>query len=110
MSNSDTSSSNNITPSSPSSNSTQHYSSSSIQNFLKQKDNLKQFMIVKNDQKCISSTAWSIFGFPARRVEDGSYRRIDGFTSCFECKDTYSFPSSGGGSTKHLLKHVCSKR
>lgn len=47
--------------------------------------------------------------YPARRMDDDSYKRIDGFASCFECKATYSYQSGGTGSTKHLLKHVCSK-
>lgn len=38
-----------------------------------------------------------------------TYERIEGFASCFNCKDTYSFQSGGCGSTKHLLKHTCSK-
>ena len=95
--------------SSASSNSVQQYSTSSIENLLKQKDESKQFIVIKNDQKHVSSPAWSTFGFPAKRVEDGSYQRIIDFSSCFTCKDTYSYPADGSGSTKHLLRHVCSK-
>ncbi|CAF1348560.1 unnamed protein product [Rotaria sp. Silwood1] len=100
----------NTTISLSNSNSTQHYSTSLIENLLKQKDDSKQFIVIKNDQNNLSSPAWSTFGFPAKRLEDGSYHRIVGFTSCFECKDTYSYQSGDSGSTKHLLKHVCSKR
>jgi hypothetical protein len=91
------------------SNSVQEYSKSSIENLLKQKDNFKQFIVMKNDQKNLSSPAWNTFGFPAKRSDDGSYKRIPGFASYFTCKDTYSYQSGGGGSTKHLLKHTCRK-
>ncbi|CAF3701502.1 unnamed protein product [Rotaria socialis] len=87
----------------------EQYSTSSIENLLKQKDQSKQFMVVKNDQKYVSSPAWSTFGFPAKRFEDGSCQRIIGFASCFACKDTYSYQYGGSGSTKYLLRHVCSK-
>jgi hypothetical protein len=93
-----------------SSTTTQSYTAASIENLLKQKDNLKQFIVLKNDQKNLSSPAWSTFGFPAKRVEDGSYQRIMDFASCFNCKSTYSFQSGGSGSTKHLLRHVCSMK
>ena len=101
--------SSNNTDSSSNSNLTSQYSPSLMESLLKQKDKLKQFIVIKNDQKNLSSPAWSSFGFPARRMDDNSYKRIDGLASCFECKDTYSFQSDGSGSTKHLLKHVCSK-
>ena len=91
-------------------NSVQQYTAASIENLLKQKDSSKQFIVIKNDQKRVSSLAWSTFGFPAKRLEDGSYQRIIGFASCFECKDTYSYQSDGSGSTKYLLKHICSKK
>jgi hypothetical protein len=110
MSDIDILSSNDPVSSTSSSNLTQQYSASSIENLLKQKDGMKQFIVIKNDQKNVSSVAWSIFGFPAKRAEDGSYQRIIGFASCFDCKDTYSFQSGGSGSTKHLLRHVCSKK
>lgn len=102
------SSSNNNSPSS-NSNSVQQYSTSLIEGLLKQSNKPKQFIVIKNDQKKLSSPAWSTFGFPAKRIDDNSYKRIDGFASCFECKATYSYQSGGTGSTKHLLKHVCSK-
>ncbi|CAF1396390.1 unnamed protein product [Rotaria sordida] len=110
MSDIDISSSNDSVSCTSRSNLTQQYSASSIENLLKQKDDSKQFMVIKNDQKKLSSLAWSIFGFPAKRAEDGSYQRIIGFASCFNCKDTYAFQSGGSGSTKHLLRHVCSKQ
>ena len=65
---------------------------------------------MKNDQKHVVSLAWSTFGFPAKRAEDGSYQRMFGFTSCFNCKNIYSFQPSASGSTKHMLRHVCSKK
>jgi hypothetical protein len=85
-----------------SSNSSQQYSSSLIENLLKRKDHSKQFILMKNDQKNVSSPAWSTFGFPAKRVEDGSYQRIDGFASCFNCKDAYTFQSGGSGSAPNI--------
>ncbi|CAF4514251.1 unnamed protein product [Rotaria socialis] len=80
--------------SSSSSNLIQPYSTSTIENLLKQKDNSKQFLVIKNN----------------RKKQDDCYQRIVGFASCFECKDTYTYQSGGSGSTKHLLRHVCSKR
>ncbi|CAF4372964.1 unnamed protein product [Rotaria magnacalcarata] len=88
----------------------QSYSTSTIENLLKQKDNPKQFLIIKNDQKNVSSLAWATFGFPAKRLEADCYQRIVGFASCFEYKDTYTYQSGESGSTKHLVRHVCSKR
>ncbi|CAF4364430.1 unnamed protein product, partial [Rotaria magnacalcarata] len=49
------------------------------------------------------------FGFSGRKDKDGKYQRIDGFASCFTCRATYVFQSDGTGSTKHLLRHKCSK-
>ncbi|CAF3473830.1 unnamed protein product [Rotaria socialis] len=55
----------------------QPYSTSTIENLLKQKDNSKQFLVIKNDQKKnVSSLAWPTFGFPAKRLEDDCYQRI----------------------------------
>ncbi|CAF2142585.1 unnamed protein product [Rotaria magnacalcarata] len=88
----------------------QSYSTSTIENLLKQKDNPKQFLIIKNDQKNVSSLAWATFGFPAKRLEADCYQRIVGFASCFEYKDTYTYQSGESGSTKHLVRHACSKR
>ena len=65
---------------------------------------------MKNDQKNASPLACSTCGFPAKRAKDGSYQRIFGFASCFNCKDTYLFQPGGSGSTKHMLRHVCSKK
>ncbi|CAF3479373.1 unnamed protein product [Rotaria sp. Silwood1] len=86
----------------------QTFTASSIENMLKRKDNRKEFKVIENNQKK-SSTAWATFGFPARLIENGTYERIHGLASCFQCKSTYTFHSDGSGSTKHLLRHVCSK-
>ncbi|CAF4313115.1 unnamed protein product [Rotaria sp. Silwood2] len=86
----------------------QTFTTSSIENMLKRKDNRKEFTVIENSQKK-SSSAWATFGFPARLIENGTYERIHGFASCFQCKTTYTFHSDGSGSTKHLLRHVCSK-
>ncbi|CAF3038405.1 unnamed protein product [Rotaria sp. Silwood2] len=86
----------------------QTFTTSSIENMLKRKDNRKEFTVIENSQKK-SSSAWATFGFPARLIENDTYERIHGFASCFQCKTTYTFHSDGSGSTKHLLRHVCSK-
>ncbi|CAF2154005.1 unnamed protein product, partial [Rotaria magnacalcarata] len=52
---------------------------------------------------------WPNFGFSGRKDKDGKYQRINGFASCFTCRATYVFQSDGTGSTKHLLRHKCSK-
>ncbi|CAF4262448.1 unnamed protein product [Rotaria sp. Silwood2] len=95
--------------SSSSLNVSQQYSTSSLEILLKQKDEPKQYIVLENKQKHLSSPAWSTFGFPAKRLSDGSYERIMGFASCSDCKDTYTYQSDGSGSTKHMLRHVCSK-
>ena len=87
----------------------QSFTASSIENLLKRKDSIKRFIVIENNLKKNSSTAWSTFGFPAQQIEDGAYERIHGFASCFQCKTTYTFQSDGSGSTKHLLRHRCSK-
>ncbi|CAF4086103.1 unnamed protein product [Rotaria sordida] len=86
----------------------QTFTTSSIENMLKRKDNRKEFTVIENNQKK-SSSAWATFGFPARLSENGTYERIHGFASCFQCKTTYTFHSDGSGSTKHLLRHICAK-
>ncbi|CAF4309979.1 unnamed protein product, partial [Rotaria sp. Silwood2] len=86
----------------------QTFTTSSIENMLKRKDNRKEFTVIENSQKK-SSSAWATFGFPARLIENDTYELIHGFASCFQCKTTYTFHSDGSGSTKHLLRHVCSK-
>ena len=103
-------SSNDTASSISSSNLTQKYSVPPIENFLKRKDNSKQFIVMKYNQKEVSSRAWSTFGSPAKRVKSGSYQRIIAFASCLNCTNTSSFQSGGTGSTKHLLRHVCSKK
>ena len=87
----------------------QSFTASSIENLLKRKGSTKQFIVIENNLKKSSSTAWSTFGFPAQQIEDDAHERIHGFTSCFQCKTTYTFQSDGSGSTKHLLHHRCSK-
>ncbi|CAF1603766.1 unnamed protein product [Adineta ricciae] len=87
----------------------QAFTTTSLEHLLKRKDSRKEFIIVENNQKKAKSAAWSMFGFPARLIEDGTYSRIIGFTSCFQCKSTYTFQSDGSGSTKHLLRHNCPK-
>ncbi|CAF5205212.1 unnamed protein product, partial [Rotaria magnacalcarata] len=74
--------------------SVQKYSTTSLESFLKQKGEPKEYKIINNDQKHLSSPAWTKF---------------DGFASCFNCKSTYSYQSDGSGSTKHLLRYICSK-
>ncbi|CAF2040861.1 unnamed protein product [Rotaria magnacalcarata] len=81
--------------------SVQKYSTTSLESFLKQKGEPKEYKIINNDQKHLSSPAWTKFGFPAKRVGDDAYQRIDVFASCFNCKSTYSYQSDGSGSQKY---------
>ncbi|CAF1275599.1 unnamed protein product [Rotaria magnacalcarata] len=97
-----------IADSPPQSQVKQTFTTASIELMLKRKDDKNEFTVMVNNLKK-SSTAWSNFGFPARLDVGGIYQRIDGFTSCFQCKTTYTFQSDGTGSTKHLLRHICSK-
>ncbi|CAF3341802.1 unnamed protein product [Rotaria sp. Silwood2] len=97
-----------IDDSSPRSLVKQTFTTSSIEIMLKRKDEKKEYIVTENTLKK-SSTAWSNFGFPARLSKCGTYQRIHGFASCFQCKTTYAFQSDGSGSTKHLLRHICSK-
>ena len=84
------------------------YTTTFIETMLRKVDNEKQYTVMHNQQKK-SSTVWSNFGFPNRKDKDGKHQRIDGFASCFTCKATYVFQSDGTGSTKHLLRHKCSR-
>jgi hypothetical protein len=97
-----------IADSPPQSQVKQTFTAASIELMLKRKDDKNEYTVMVNNLKK-SSTAWSNFGFPARLGAGGIYQRIDGFTSCFQCKTTYTFQSDGTGSTKHLLRHICSK-
>lgn len=81
-------------------NSIPQYSTSLIESLLKQKGKPKQIIVIKNDQKNLSSPAWSTFGFPAKCI-DNSYRPIESFASCFKCKATCSYQFDGSGCTKH---------
>ena len=51
-----------------------------------------------------SSICWKIFGFPAKKSEktDG-YKRIEGFTICERCYQT--FPYTSITSTRNMLAH-----
>lgn len=79
---------------------------------LRRKDSSEEYKVVDNHLKK-SSTAWEIFGFPARKTKEKddtyTYERIHSFVSCFQCKATYTFQADGSGSTKHLLRHTCQK-
>jgi hypothetical protein len=105
----DLSSSNSVDVSPSRTQKNQQFTTTSIEHLLKRKDSRKEFIIIENNQKKATSAAWSTFGFPARLIEDGTYNRIPGFASCFQCKSTYTFQSDGSGSTKHLLRHICPK-
>ncbi|CAF1476629.1 unnamed protein product [Adineta ricciae] len=83
----------------------QHFTTTSIEHLLKRKDSRKEFIIVENNQKKKTSTAWSQFDFPARLTEDGTYNRLLGFASCFQCKSTYTFQPDRSGST-HTATHI----
>ena len=80
-----------------------------IENLLKRKDSKKQFIVIENNLKKCSSTAWLTFGLPARKIDNGTCERIHGCASCFQCETKYVFQSDGSDSTKHWLRHVCSK-
>ncbi len=109
MSETDHSSSNLIDVSPSRTQKNEQFTTTSLEHRLRRKDSRKEFIVIENNQKKATSTAWSTFGFPARLIDDGTYNRIMGFASCFQCKSTYTFQSDGSGSTKHLLRHTCSK-
>jgi hypothetical protein len=60
----------------------------SIELMLKRKDDRKEFIVIKNDQRKSASITWEAFGFSARLVKNGSYKYFVGFAGCFQCKTT----------------------
>ncbi|CAF4406112.1 unnamed protein product, partial [Rotaria sordida] len=55
-----------------------------------------------------SSICWEVFGFPAKKLENTKeYKKIDGFTSCEKCYETFSYTSTTG--TRNMLSHSCVK-
>ena len=88
-----------------SSSGTKQYTSEQIKFLLKQQSST--YIVIKNE-KPNSSLCWKVFGFPAKKLENtNQYEKIEGFTSCQSCFQTYSFAASTG--TRNMLAHSCVK-
>ena len=84
---------------------TRPYTVERIKFLLKQQPSMHN--IIKND-KTNSSLCWKVFGFPAKKSEEtGQFERIEGFSSCTSCFQTYTYTSTTG--TRNMLIHPCVK-
>ncbi|CAF1155607.1 unnamed protein product [Adineta steineri] len=91
--------------SSNSSSSTKKYTSERIKLLLKQQTST--YTVIKNE-KTNSSLCWKVFGFPAKKSDaTGEYEKIEGFTSCQTCNQTFAYTPSSG--TRNMLAHQCVK-
>ena len=62
---------------------------------------------IKNE-KTNPSLCWKIFGFPTKKAEStDQFERIEGFTSCHLCYQTFAYTSNNG--TRNMLARVCVK-
>ncbi|CAF1334764.1 unnamed protein product [Rotaria sordida] len=83
----------------------QQYTTARIKFLLKQQPST--YTVLKNEKKK-SSICWEVFGFPAKKLENTKeYKKIDGFTSCEKCYETFSYASTTG--TRNMLSHSCVK-
>ncbi|CAF0997451.1 unnamed protein product [Rotaria sordida] len=83
----------------------QQYTTARIKFLLKQQP--LTYTILKNENTK-SSICWEVFGFPAKKLENTKeYKKIDGFTSCEKCYETFSYTSTTG--TRNMLSHSCVK-
>ncbi len=63
--------------------------------------------MIKNE-KTNSSLCWKFFGFPAKKADSNDqFERIEGFTSCHLCYQTFAYMSTSG--TRNMLAHSCVK-
>jgi hypothetical protein len=89
---------------SPSHHTTQ-YTSERIKFLLKQQPLI--YNVIENE-KTNSSLCWKIFGVPAKKSESTDrFERIEGFTSCQSCYQTFAYTSTTG--TRNMLAHSCVK-
>ncbi|CAF4534007.1 unnamed protein product, partial [Rotaria sp. Silwood2] len=82
----------------------QQYTTDRIKFLLKQQPST--YKVLENE-KNKSSICWKVFGFPAKRIENtNEYQKIDGFTSCRTCYQTFSYTVTTG--TRNMLSHSSS--
>ncbi|CAF1366837.1 unnamed protein product [Adineta steineri] len=85
--------------------STKKYTSERIKLLLKQQTST--YTVIKNE-KTNSSLCWKVFGFPAKKSEaTDEYEKIEGFTSCQTCNQTFAYTPCSG--TRNMLAHQCVK-
>jgi hypothetical protein len=88
-----------------SSNHPKPYTSERIKSLLKQNPSL--YSVIRNE-KTNSSLCWKMFGYPAKKCEStGEFERIEGFTSCRSCYQTFAHTSTTG--TRNMIDHSCVK-
>ncbi|CAF1524806.1 unnamed protein product [Adineta ricciae] len=88
----------------PISNASHTHTSKSIETILK--NNKGDYKIVNNPSKRLTTTCWTLFGFPAQAIDGGEFEIIQGFASCKQCFETFRYVC---GSTTSLNQHQCPK-
>jgi hypothetical protein len=84
---------------------TKQYISERIRFLLKQQSSI--YKVIENE-KTNSSLCWKCFGFPAKKSENNDqFERIEGFTSCRSCYQTFAYTSNTG--TRNMIAHACVK-
>ncbi|CAF3835637.1 unnamed protein product [Rotaria sp. Silwood1] len=63
------------------------------------------YEVADNDTSRFKSKCWNVFGFPTEKNEAGRFERINGFVSCKQCYQTFTYTSTTG--TRHLNAHIC---
>jgi len=83
----------------------QKYTSDRIKSLLKQHPSI--YTVIKNE-KTNPSVCWKLFGFPAKKLDNSTqFQRIEGFSSCHLCYQTFVYTSNTG--TRNMLAHPCVK-
>lgn len=93
-------------PSAESSDSNGKYRPNEIEKLLKLSVESKQYIVLRNSSSSMKFEVWNVFGFPAKQQNNGSYRSITGYVSCFLWYKTMLCESS----TKYMNKHKCHVR
>lgn len=82
------------------------YTPDRIKSLLKRQST--NYQVVLNGKTNLTSTCWKVFGFPAKKSEKNNrFEKIDGFTSCRLCFQTFTYTSTSG--TRNMNDHSCVK-
>ena len=82
------------------------YTPDRIRSLLKHQQT--DYKVIPNDKLNLSSTCWKVFGYPAKKCqENDQFEKIDGFTSCQLCYQTFTYTAKSG--TRNMNDHLCVK-